>query len=846
MQNAFQNRRNEPPKLRSRPADEEDTTKPAATQGPANMTKPEWERQMQVAYEPRTKLVHSLMNKVQDTLHTRSLPREQAVSKKQYSGSKMEAILSRLKPQYSLPDRNLRRSARTSGLSTDIPNQLTLAAEESPPLKYSQTVGLGTKWKRPLTYPKAGKKQATIDWVDLEKLDEGEFLNDAIVTFYMRYLEHEMEETNPALSKRIYFFSTYFYERLTHSPTGRKEINYTNVQKWTKNVDIFTYDYVVVPVNEAAHWYLAIMCNLPALHRRLRLSDQVQSQGDDVRSSEPSPDLQGSSASAAHPERSNEEQTTEETTRESFAELNLDEQSTELDRLADGSTVPSSDDKAIVRVPTDVLNGQHVPEVSKVEELEAQEAKSPVPGTRQPYSEKPSPKGKKRKSMPAVTHTDPRLPLIMTLDSLGGLHPSAMRYLKDYLSAEARTKRGGMEIDISSIKGINAKSIPQQSNFSDCGLYMLGYLEKFMRDGADSFIAKTIRREHLDNEWAGLNPSKMRDDLRSKIFALHKAQEEEQRITKANKKQHEGEPSASNLAKAATGQKGAETTCDAAAAEGSPPLPILTRSEALVSAQSLDGNGPGEQPDLSSIDSVVDQHLREAAPASSGKPVNQLSELDTPEDESVMLLDSQPQNYLAQQNVDSSHPATEYYPEQRAISPALPSQIEDSQEQMRDEFPQTVHEDCTLLPTGRQTQSLQPPQGNKIEYPKSNAPLRSPTPANLMGNGSDLPKIGGTKEVVRVEIGPDSMLEARVEKQVSPQSPRDAGMRATAATLASEQRKRSAEHSPEISETIIPAHSPLAVSKQYSAKRSRKRQKEAAKSGVEDLEGKYVIQLDDD
>ncbi len=32
------------------------------------------------------------------------------------------------------------------------------------------------------------------------------------------------------------------------------------VQKWTKNVDLFEKDFIVIPINEHAHWYMAIVC----------------------------------------------------------------------------------------------------------------------------------------------------------------------------------------------------------------------------------------------------------------------------------------------------------------------------------------------------------------------------------------------------------------------------------------------------------------------------------------------------------------------------------------------------------------------------------------------------------
>jgi sentrin-specific protease 7 len=51
---------------------------------------------------------------------------------------------------------------------------------------------------------------------------------------------------------KVYFFNTHFYTTLTRPVAGQKgAINYASVARWTRDVDIFNYDYIVVPVCEA-------------------------------------------------------------------------------------------------------------------------------------------------------------------------------------------------------------------------------------------------------------------------------------------------------------------------------------------------------------------------------------------------------------------------------------------------------------------------------------------------------------------------------------------------------------------------------------------------------------------
>jgi sentrin-specific protease 7 len=143
----------------------------------------------------------------------------------------------------------------------------TREEEDVPPRKkYSEVHGFGDPWKNPLVYPKAGKGRMAVEYTDLFRLDEDEFLNDNLIGFFLRYLEHHLEQTRPELAKKVYFYNSYFFERLMQTSKGKKGINYDSVQKWTRNIDIFSHDFIVMPVNESFHWYVVIICNLPKLN----------------------------------------------------------------------------------------------------------------------------------------------------------------------------------------------------------------------------------------------------------------------------------------------------------------------------------------------------------------------------------------------------------------------------------------------------------------------------------------------------------------------------------------------------------------------------------------------------
>jgi Ulp1 family protease len=45
------------------------------------------------------------------------------------------------------------------------------------------------------------------------------------------------------------------------TPLQVTEDMYQKVCKWTKNVDVFAMDYLLIPIHDAAHWSLAIICH---------------------------------------------------------------------------------------------------------------------------------------------------------------------------------------------------------------------------------------------------------------------------------------------------------------------------------------------------------------------------------------------------------------------------------------------------------------------------------------------------------------------------------------------------------------------------------------------------------
>ncbi|KAL2080805.1 hypothetical protein ACEWY4_022658 [Coilia grayii] len=114
--------------------------------------------------------------------------------------------------------------------------------------------------------PPPCKGSITVTTEDLECLDSGKFLNDVIIDFYLKYLI--VERTPKELAEKCHVFSSFFYKQLTRRDNANEDCSsataehrrHQRVKTWTRNVDIFSKDFLFVPVNQESHWYLVVIC----------------------------------------------------------------------------------------------------------------------------------------------------------------------------------------------------------------------------------------------------------------------------------------------------------------------------------------------------------------------------------------------------------------------------------------------------------------------------------------------------------------------------------------------------------------------------------------------------------
>ena len=101
-----------------------------------------------------------------------------------------------------------------------------------------------------LSYPfeelPSGNK-TTIFQSDIPRLKPNVYLNDSLISLYLIYLEEQF-----ASQHDIHFFNTHFYSRLANKGCE-------SALQWLRE-PVLKKKFWIIPINEALHWYLAIVC----------------------------------------------------------------------------------------------------------------------------------------------------------------------------------------------------------------------------------------------------------------------------------------------------------------------------------------------------------------------------------------------------------------------------------------------------------------------------------------------------------------------------------------------------------------------------------------------------------
>lgn len=507
---------------------------------------------------------------------------------------------------------SLRASARPTRTTRASRPVYVGAEKEKDPEKYSVVHGLGTPWARQLNYG-TGRRRAVVDFADLERLDDGEFLNDQLIDFYMLYLFNQ----TALPPNKVYIFNTHFFSTLTRKVPGQKtSINYSAVARWTSKEDLFGYDYIVVPINQDVHWYLAIICNVPNIPRKPALEDL-----DDTSTTNPEASVNRTDEKSKERNEAQRAETDEKSAERgglilppALVDPTADTSALELDddvnffeeeesklNLVDPDAAISDPNRAMAATDDKRVRESSVEETAHMAKLSIAD-RTPKGILPDASSSPASSKKSKRKSGPPPKKWNTHEPTIIILDSLGGgARSQAVRALKDYIREEGREKRG-MEANITQ-NAYYAKNgqIPMQDNFSDCGVYLLGYAQKFFQN-PDAFKDRLLTGDmRMETDWPDMPMSQMRSTMRDILFKLHDQDEAERKQARAEKKAKKSASASAPWstvppAKDHTGKTGLVTTKKEALANSSvtAPEPPADPEPAVSTAISTKPGPPAE------------------------------------------------------------------------------------------------------------------------------------------------------------------------------------------------------------------------------------------------------------
>ncbi|NWV71571.1 SENP6 protease, partial [Malurus elegans] len=408
------------------------------------------------------------------------------------------------------------------------------------------TVFIGPIEKLIVYPPSPAKGGISVTNEDLHCLNEGEFLNDVIIDFYLKYLV--LEKLKKEDADRIHVFSSFFYKRLNQRE--RRNIHETSnlsiqqkrhgrVKTWTRHVDIFEKDFIFVPLNEAAHWFLAVIC-FPGLekpkyepnpHYHENATMPMKSSSSDGESSTPSP-LPNELDAQNSPSKSTAKKTFTKKYSTALIDPNTETEDSESSCCRRSPCRAKSAFKKLnqtdsdVEEPNTVESACHKLDHRTLDEngiqgefTAASQSMDGLHKIRLNYSED-SADGNKLNEDELIDFSEDqdnqddssddgglvddncnsemgqwylkpticKQPCILLMDSLRGPSRSnVVKTLREYLEVEWEVRKGSKRSFSKEVmKGSNPK-VPQQNNFSDCGVYILQYVESFFENPILSF-----------------------------------------------------------------------------------------------------------------------------------------------------------------------------------------------------------------------------------------------------------------------------------------------------------------------------------------------------------------------
>ncbi|XP_056421885.1 LOW QUALITY PROTEIN: sentrin-specific protease 6 [Hyla sarda] len=427
--------------------------------------------------------------------------------------------------------------------------------------------------------PPPAKGGISVTNEDLHCLNEGEFLNDVIIDFYLKYLVLEKLRDK---AEKIHIFSSFFYKRLNQRERRNlqdtanltlQQRRHGRVKTWTRHVDIFQKDFIFVPLNEAAHWFLAVIC-FPGLekpeyypnrcYQETNNPSAAMTQTDDNQTSVSSGESQSCLQSGSSKSPLKKLPSKKQTVASSDASSGTEDGDTPVNRRSHcvGRHSLRKNDQGLQESDASLKSPFSQTDSSKNVNGIANECKTPIKHAdglhRIQISYSDSPDDQKKGDEELIDFSDDqdnldessddggladdnftseagkwhlkplfcKQPCILLMDSLRGPSRSTVvKTLREYLEVEWEVKKGSKRsFSKEFMKGSNPR-VPQQNNFSDCGVFVLQYVESFFENPIQSFDLPM----NLTDWFPQQRMKTKREEIRNLILGLQELQSKDKK-----------------------------------------------------------------------------------------------------------------------------------------------------------------------------------------------------------------------------------------------------------------------------------------------------------------------------
>lgn len=165
----------------------------------------------------------------------------------------------------------LTRSLRNSFLPLSLPDDTVDLESSDNPLdvdieEATDPHETPAPFEPPLRYSVNASKSFTITANDFKTLYNASWVNDTLIDFFIAYeIERAITELHTITRSQVHAFNSFFHTKLVSTVGDEEPPYYENIRKWLEKLDLSSFEYIVIPIMENAHWFSIVIKGIPNL-----------------------------------------------------------------------------------------------------------------------------------------------------------------------------------------------------------------------------------------------------------------------------------------------------------------------------------------------------------------------------------------------------------------------------------------------------------------------------------------------------------------------------------------------------------------------------------------------------